>query len=446
MAPPTVYVVHCIDTEGPLHEPLTATFERVRYTFGVDIEPSRHNLERLRRREIDLDGKEDACALMLRPNLLAYNDTWDKIDDMLDEILSPAYRNQTVDSFGGGWVYNWFCLDHQGYDSNPRRRDIGYHNIFEHYRQRLRETGSNQDGIHFHFHPMPFSRKAHMCATHHFAHDDRIFQILARRILDHNWFPHCNRPGFHVTRPDSHWLWEQFVPFDFASQSYYRAETGQKDVADGRFGDWRRAPLNWQPYHPSHDDYQTPGDCRRWIFRCLNMATRVRNLRQEDVDQAFVEAAEGKPVVLGVTDHDFRDMRHDVGLVREFLINASERYPGVKFKFSEARAAARAALGLAARPPVAFEMTFDQNIFRIRADANIFGPQPFFAMKTRDGRYFHDNLDFQVPFREWTYVFDESSFPLDALEKVGIGANDATGNTTVAVSNLLTGVTTTTTS
>lgn len=176
------------------------------------------------------------------------------------------------------------------------------------------------------------------------------------------------------------------------------------------------------------------------------MATRVRNLRQEDVDQAFVEAAEGKPVVLGVTDHDFRDMRHDVGLVREFLINASERYPGVKFKFSEARAAARAALGLAARPPVAFEMTFDQNIFRIRADANIFGPQPFFAMKTRDGRYFHDNLDFQVPFREWTYVFDESSFPLDALEKVGIGANDATGNTTVAVSNLLTGVTTTTTS
>ena len=31
----TVYVVHCIDTEGPLHESLTATYERIKNTFEI---------------------------------------------------------------------------------------------------------------------------------------------------------------------------------------------------------------------------------------------------------------------------------------------------------------------------------------------------------------------------------------------------------------------------
>ena len=31
-------------------------------------------------------------------------------------------------------------------------------------------------------------------------------QILSRRIIDRSWFPSTNRPGFQVTRPDSHWF------------------------------------------------------------------------------------------------------------------------------------------------------------------------------------------------------------------------------------------------
>ena len=35
-----VYVVHCVDTEGPLHESVEATFERLKAIFGIDLEPS----------------------------------------------------------------------------------------------------------------------------------------------------------------------------------------------------------------------------------------------------------------------------------------------------------------------------------------------------------------------------------------------------------------------
>ena len=67
-------------------------------------------------------------------------------------------------------------------------------------------------------------------------------------------------------------------------------EEGQRDLANGRFGDWRFAPLEWRPYHPDHDDYQKKGSCRRWITRCLNMYARTRQISQEDVEEAFSDA------------------------------------------------------------------------------------------------------------------------------------------------------------
>ena len=57
-----VYIVHCIDTEGPLYETLDATFHRVKDIFGIDMEPSLENLEKLQREEIDLGGKEKEVA------------------------------------------------------------------------------------------------------------------------------------------------------------------------------------------------------------------------------------------------------------------------------------------------------------------------------------------------------------------------------------------------
>ena len=75
---------------------------------------------------------------------------------MLDRIMDNRFRQKMPDSQGNGWVYNWHCLDLVGYDYNPRRRDLGYHNIFDHYRRRLKETPDTRDAIHFHFHPNIF--------------------------------------------------------------------------------------------------------------------------------------------------------------------------------------------------------------------------------------------------------------------------------------------------
>ena len=430
-----VYITHCIDTEGPLYESLKATFKRIYSIFGLQIEPSESNLKRLQNMEIDLGGSENEVARVLNKDMLAYHDTWDKIDAMLYDILNEKRRRKILDSFGNGWIYNWFCVDHVGYEMNPRRRDLGYHNIFDHYREILNSTKSFDDGIHFHYHPMPFSLSAHHCATHYFAHSDTLFQILARRIIDRNWFPCVYRPGFHTIRPDSHWFLEQYIPFDFSNQACDE-KTKQLDLADGRLGDWRYAPKTWEPYHPHHDDYQAIGDCRRLVVRCLNIGTRVRCITQKEVNKAFLEASKGKSVILAFANHDFRNIWPNIEMMANFLSSAANEYPNIKFQFCEARHAVRLALNMKEKSPCRISLKLKGNCLEIYSDSPIFGPQPFFAIKTRCGKYYHDNLDFQKSFKSWTYVFDEQSIPLHAIEKVGLAANDNTGNVTVVVMDI----------
>jgi len=428
--PGVVHVVHCIDTEGPLFESMAETFHRINSLFGLNLTPSFKTLEGLKTASIPLAGKEIEIAKLTNGRLLEFCEDWQQVEAMLSVAMSRDFRNQWVDSYGNGWVYNWFCMDHMGFQLNPRRRDIGFAHIYDRYVEFKDKFQSPMDGLHFHFHPINYDKAAHHCATHYFAQSNTLFSILAYRVLERSWFPSCYRPGFHLTRPDSHWFLEQYIPFEFANQRYDRG-TSQPDLQNGRFGDWRRAPNNWQPYHPHPDDYESIGSCRRYIARCLNVGTRVRLLDQELVNQAFQEAADGKPCVLSFADHDWRDIRPDVIQMVEMLKRAKELFPKVPFKYSEARSAMRESLGIESSEHPRFSIEWDNNTINIESDRDIFGPQPFLAIKSCMNDYWTDNFDIHLPFRRWSYTFDEHSLPLKALAKVGFAANDARGNTSV---------------
>ena len=55
-----LYVAHAIDTGGPLYESLDATFERLEFSLGLRLDPRRATLERIRRGEVDLRGREES--------------------------------------------------------------------------------------------------------------------------------------------------------------------------------------------------------------------------------------------------------------------------------------------------------------------------------------------------------------------------------------------------
>ncbi len=444
MTPATVHFLHAIDTEGPLYESLEASFERLDELFGISHLPqTREILCQLQNGEIDLGGKEVEISQLLRGHRVNYMNNWPKVDAMLDRVMDPAFRDSRPDSFGNGWVYNWFCLDHVDFHTNPRRRTMGYHSIHDHYMQRIGEREDCRDEIQWHFHPMSTYNEAHRCATS-FVNSPHLHETLARRIIEREFFPSVYRAGFQVERPDSNLFLEQWMPFDISNTALdpQQAWTDSIDLRNGRSGDWRRARHDWTPYHPHHYNYQLQGECRRWIGRALNLMNRFANLEYFEVEKAFAQAAEGKPTVVGLASHDFRDLGPEVEEVRDMIDQARKAYPEVPYRFCQANEAFQRSLNLPIDrvPPLDLSLTLVTNpeddvpnlTIRTRA-GKVFGPQPFLAIESRGQRFIHDNLDFDVEDGTWFYAFHSDTLPFDDVRRIGIGANDALGRSFVRV-------------
>ncbi len=420
--PQILYVVHCVDTEGPLKEDLSATFSRLKSIFDIELEPTFDNLLKLQNRELNLGKNVDAIADLLAPELLKYNESWSSIDLMLDEVLSQDFRQRMLDDSGLGWVFSWHCMDHVGFNENPRYKDYGYGRVFRHYRQKLSNSLSTRDELNWHFHPYSITRNPLHAATSYANSYHELIQIICRRILDEGWFPVVNRPGFHSERPDSHLFLEQWVPFDYANQ-FTEETSNQPDLAGGRFGDWSRAPKTWRGYHPSHDDYQQEGNCHRTIFRCLNLGTRLRTLREEHVREAFNEAKTYGKAVLAFADHDWRDLRPDVVKLQDMLREIKDEFPTVKIRFAGAEEAAIAVSDFENERPPVLDLTLLGNRLEVKViEGEIFGPQPFLAIKSKLQSYFHDNFDVIIHRKKWVYIFDELTLPLAAVEKIAVGS------------------------
>lgn len=425
-----VYIVHCIDAEGPLYESPNTPFEQIKSIYGIEIEPGQENLIKLQHGEINLGGIEKDIMILVDSQKISTKGTWDEIDTMLNEIMEPSYRNQLLDSTKNGWVYSWFCLDHVGFwGDNPRRRDSGHHKVFDYYRNKIK---GSDDIVGFHHHPVPFSGNFHECSTAFWGRDT-LNEILTRKLIERQWFPSVFRPGFHAERPDSHWFLEQWIPFDYANQSVKGNDTNQPDLKDGRFGDWRRAPLKWFPYHPSHDNYQEEGDCRRYITRCLNMRARLREMNIEDVRDAFRQADKGETALLSFTDHDFRNMKYEIDYVREMIHKVSMEFPAVQFEYANALEGIRKCLEIEPEEiGLSSKLSVESRKLYVTAENSIFGPQPYLAIKTTQNKYYWDNFDFDKK-NIWTYSFDNHTLPLEEIDTIGIAANHASGVTEILV-------------
>ena len=55
------------------------------------------------------------------------------------------------DSYGNGWKFTWHCLDHVNYEYNPRRRDIGFHKVYDHYLDWVSRYSNYNDELEWHF-------------------------------------------------------------------------------------------------------------------------------------------------------------------------------------------------------------------------------------------------------------------------------------------------------
>ncbi len=435
---PEVLIVHAVDTEGPLYESFDAKFERLEELFNLkNIDRTKENLKKLQNGELKLDGKEQKIKEVLNGHLINYNETWDQIDLMLSKIMTDSFRFGLPDSYGNHWKFTWHCLDHIGYDYNPRSRDIGFHRIFDHYKAWIDRYKIYKDEIELHFHPMSTYKDAHRCATFYFRNDN-IYQILSRRIIERKWFPTSFRAGFQTERPDSHWFIEQWFPFDITNMAVDDPNHFETtiDFKNGRSGNWRNAPSDWSIYNPHHDNYQVPGNCRRYIGRALNVMNRLASINETEVEKAFSKAEKDQsPVLMGVTGHDFRNLITEVEYVRNIIKKVSKKYVNVKFRYCSVKEGFQKVIwGNKIIEPLNFEIKFNpktkddtDNIIIKCSKGKVFGPQPFLAIETRSRGFLYDNLDF-IDDDTWGYAFHADTLPIDDVKNLSIASNDVFGN------------------
>lgn len=373
-----VLVVHCVDTEGPL---------------GGDA----------RRRP---DGSAE------------FFEDWRGIVDSLGELTADGFREGHADSAGRPYRFSWFLLDFTGFRTNPKKKVTASHDTYDH----LLSLPTDVDGFYWHYHAPPRSGIGDQWADSWLESNEHN-AILARRVIERGDFPEAFRAGGTIEdEPASVWL-EQLFQLDFSN----RVSARSRPEAPLSEFDWYGAPPAWEPYHPAYGDFRQRGTMRRFVYRSIDLRSRVNELTSDDVDACFrAAAATSKRLVLSFFSHDCRDMRPETYDVCAWLADAAGR-TGIPWRTCTALEAHQLFHGL---DPVHVELELEEESggFRIRADRDPFQRAPFFAAELHDERIvrLYPRPDGE---REWRVAVDRGR-----IRRYGAAVTSLSGDKTVRLS------------
>ena len=129
----------------------------------------------------------------------------------------------------------------------------------------------------------------------------------------------------------------------------------------------------------------------------------------------------------------------------KLLLSVAEKYPDVKFQFSGALTAFQNVLAYSPteiqKERIEIKAEINERVLTVNVvNGSLFGSQPYLALKSPTGTYWHDNFDFGKSGKEFFYTFDRNTITLEVLETIAIAANDKYGNTSIVKMQLTNGL------
>ena len=352
--------------------------------------------------------------------------TWDEVDVATSKYFTNEYRTRFPDTRGRPAVFSWFFISWSGFSSNPVQRDFGWFTIFDHYRNRFgAEMQQYGDGMHWMYNHPPASGVGNEWGLD-WLQNSHYFDVLDRYLLDRSYFPSVVEIPTEKNET-SHWI-EQWFPFDVGNRNCRDLNLGAVE-ADGKMTgtvlDWSVAPDDWSEYHPSANDYRAAGSMRRWIFRLLDIKTRIYQLRPEEIEKAFHRARSGRDTFLAAYEHDFRDRS---GVLAELLLEPISRiacrYPDVQWLYADALAAAQEVTRVRDRVRPALRFELHGSGVRIHSSKETFGPMPYVASKAMNSESYRHHPVHRIGMLTWE--LPRRAVPDHCL--VAAAASDAGGN------------------
>lgn len=305
---------------------------------------------------------------------------WAGVEAAMDKLFDDDFRRRHPDPAGGGLRVGWFFLTWTGFATNPRNRDLGYHRVRDRYRERwgtaLDAFGDEEC---WHYHHPPASGVGNEWGLDWSASDEHD-RILARQLLERDWFPAVYRAGGTIMDSvSSRWV-DRWFPIDYSNRA---------PVAIEGLVDWSGGVADWSLYHPDPEDFRRPGAGQRVMARCLDLVTHVHALGDDEIDAAFARAAGGLPAVLSCFEHDYRDIAGRIDDFRERVARAAARYPQVPWRYSAPAEAVRRYRGSPPEPPLVLDATVAGGVVTLWSTAPVHQAVPFVALRRPSGDVEH---------------------------------------------------------
>lgn len=348
-------------------------------------------------------------------------DSWDIVDLNTKKYFEDKFRKSLIDSHGNEVVISWFPVSWSGFSTNPVNRDFGWFTIYDHMLLKWREDlKKSKDGI-FWMYNHPDKEGVGNAWGLDWSHNCHYLNILNRMIIDKNFFP----GAIEIPTADTNSVnfVENFFPFELSNRNSPSINWDNIE-ADGKKTrevlQWADAPSNWIPYTPDLSNHQIKGNAKHFIFRLLDIKTRIMSFPEEEIRSAFESCREGHDVIIAGYEHDFRD-RCDV--VREMFLEPinriSKEYSDVEIINTDFQTAAIECTqpnSQNTRPK--FSIEFKKDYLFIYADCKLFNQSPYVAIKNLDTDEYFNLNPLQSGHLSWG--IQSAALPLNFI--IGIGA------------------------
>jgi len=359
-------------------------------------------------------------------------DSWNRVDEHISKLFDPVYRHKFLDSRGNPLTFSWFFVNWSGFKTNPVHRDFGWFTIYDHYLSKFKnEMERYGDGMYWMYNHPAASGIGNEWGLDWF-HNSNYFEILNRYVIERDYFPSVIQV---VTEKNdaSHWI-DNWFPFDFSNRNSFKLDLNAAEEQGKTVGDvldWKNAPSDWSEYRPSFEDYRLRGSMNRHIFRLLDIKTRIHQITEKEIEDAFIRCMNGKDTVIAAYEHDFREKADDI---MDFFIKPitelAKKYPKVSWSYTNALNGAQNVCGFQNKQPPHFDvkMIHDEvrniDAIRIRTSKTLFGPMPYVTSKDISINKFRYHPAYNIGQHVWQV--DRETIPNECV--LGIASSDIFGN------------------
>ncbi|MFB0516340.1 MAG: FlgD immunoglobulin-like domain containing protein [Candidatus Neomarinimicrobiota bacterium] len=349
-------------------------------------------------------------------------------------VIDPAFRAQLRDSYDEPLVFTWWLIggNMMVYNTNPEVEYPWISNLemIRKYRgQALEAVG---DELALHYHNWIWSDPDGN-GTFHWnqsvdlgEYREDFLETIGRMFLEGDLMPTSFRSGWHYMSNKWSVLIDSLIPYRLENDVPHVHDDTQEPLDN--IYDWSRAPLEWVPYHPDAQDYQSPGDLRGWESRSIHMSSVDFGL----LYNVFMRAYYGTDQVMTIWSHlPEADFPQQIIRVDSLVKMASKYFPDVLYDYVTATGGMQKWRGLAddMPPTVTLEVVERGDTVEVTAtsDEPIWQVAPL-TYADGGGEHLIRLFPDKVAPLTWKVVFNKSVY---GYREIGFAMTDTSGNAAV---------------